>query len=324
MSFIYGKCPNCRSVNEFNKNDENQEVLCPSCGDTFFCDIEESSSNQPHLIDEIFVCVIVTALMYFFSKWWGLILFPYAIAIKGEMSGSESCGCLVFLFLGLVLAAEFDENVFIGVMIVFSLGLLLSKSPEKVVQVKTASTRTTSSYKKTNNHSRSEAINWALNILDNDDNCFILDTETTGLRETDEVIEIGIIDMDGNTVFHSYIKPLRRKSIPAAAAKIHGITMAKLKGAPTMIDIHPQIRNLLKGRIVIAYNASFDKRLLKQTFDKYDLSSLTKVVWQDAMVPYSNFVGSSKWVKLPGATHGTLDDCQAVLTIIKEMTQAKI
>ena len=36
------------------------------------------------------------------------------------------------------------------------------------------------------------------------DNFVILDTETTGLNNDDEVCELGIIDSDGNVLFHSY------------------------------------------------------------------------------------------------------------------------
>ncbi len=302
MAWISKTCPNCKAVNQADDTANKDILICSQCGDTIYLQQEENLGIISFW-GKYWFYFVVAFLMYYSSKWYSLISLPYAIMNKGEISGNESCGCFAFLFLGVSLAANFGENAFIGAVITMSLWLLSSKSSEISVQAKPDSTKqigsttSTSSYKKTNSSSRLEAINWALDILNNADNCLILDTETTGLRETDEVIEIGIIDMNGNTVFHSYVKPLRRRSIPAASARIHGITMAKLKDAPTMIDIHPQIRNLLKGRIVIAYNSSFDRRLLKQTFNKYDLTSLSKVVWQDAMVPYSKFVGSSRWIK---------------------------
>lgn len=294
MAWTSEKCPHCRTVNQYDDRENEHKIICSNCGDTIYLNQEENLEN-----------------VSFFGKYFFSFLSVLCIS------------------LGLY----FGENVFVGTVVFVLLFLLLSKyegedipeetnwTNETTSTTSTTSATSISSPRRTDSSSRSDATNWAIDMLNNSENCLILDTETTGLRETDEVIEIGIIDMNGKTIFHSYVKPLRRRSIPVAAARIHGITMAKLKDSPTMIDIHPQIRNLLKGRIVIAYNSNFDKRLLKQTFNKYDLTSLTKVVWQDAMVPYSNFVGSSRWVKLPGATHGTLGDCKAVLKIINEMAQ---
>ncbi|HHQ4784521.1 TPA: hypothetical protein ACSPZU_004090, partial [Aeromonas veronii] len=50
------------------------------------------------------------------------------------------------------------------------------------------------------------ASNWLLN-------CNILDTETTGLDDQAEIVEISIIDQLGKVVFDSLVKP--QKPIPA-------------------------------------------------------------------------------------------------------------
>jgi DNA polymerase-3 subunit epsilon len=169
----------------------------------------------------------------------------------------------------------------------------------------------------------------------------IWDTETTGLKQTgsnlmslDEIIQIGIIDPHGNIVFESLINPVKRR-ISQEAKMIHGIELRKLKDAPTFQEITPKLREILNGKLVIAYNIEFESRMLIQTGAKYQRMSKKmddfEFHMQCAMVEYSKFIGEwsdyhkdYKWQKLPGATHNVIEDCFAVLKIIKEMANAEL
>lgn len=90
-----------------------------------------------------------------------------------------------------------------------------------------------------------------------------LDTETTGLDDRAEIVEIAILDHDGTPLFESLVKP--RYPIPADAARIHGISNAAVASAPTWGDLWPQIEPILQGRMVGIYNADFDLRMLAQS-----------------------------------------------------------
>lgn len=90
-----------------------------------------------------------------------------------------------------------------------------------------------------------------------------LDTETTGLDDRAEIIEIAILDHDGTPLFESLVKP--RYPIPADAARIHGISNAAVATAPAWGDLWPQISEFLSGRTVGIYNADFDLRMLLQS-----------------------------------------------------------
>ena len=87
-----------------------------------------------------------------------------------------------------------------------------------------------------------------------------IDTETTGLEKTDEVVEISILDHDGRVLLSSLVKP--SSAIPLAAQKIHGITNEMVSNAPSWPVLWPSIRNFLFGRIIAAYNAPFDLRMM--------------------------------------------------------------
>ena len=67
-------------------------------------------------------------------------------------------------------------------------------------------------------------------------NCAILDTETTGLYDDAEIVEISIIDENGGVLLDTLVKPL--KPIPAEATAIHGITNEMVATAPTWVAIH--------------------------------------------------------------------------------------
>ncbi|MGS4268696.1 3'-5' exonuclease [Serratia marcescens] len=169
------------------------------------------------------------------------------------------------------------------------------------------------------------------------ENCLILDTETTGLGEDAEIVEIAIIDTAGKTLIDTLVKP--SKPIPAEAAAIHGITDAMVMNSPNWRDICHEIDVLTSGRTVVTYNASYDARLLDQTDYIWGITPELKNGLSDfqcAMRAYAEFYGQIserggyKWQKLTtaaeqqgviieGTPHRALSDCLTTLGVIKAM-----
>lgn len=158
---------------------------------------------------------------------------------------------------------------------------------------------------------------WANRTLNSD--AVILDTETTGLSGMDEVIQMAAIDMRGNQVFYSLFKPAC--SIHPSAAAVHQMTEQHLVDAPAINDMEPQLREVLDGRMVIAYNADFDRRLLNQTFAAHRLSLawLSKLSWQCAMKAWTGYMGLKKAPKLENSDHTAMGDCLATLDLLRQM-----
>lgn len=96
-----------------------------------------------------------------------------------------------------------------------------------------------------------------------------LDTETTGTQRYSEIIEISIVGEQRQTLFHSLINPTTE--IEPMASAVHGLTRQHVKDAPRYPEIHEEVMYHLHNHVVIAYLASFDIRLLKQTADSYEL-----------------------------------------------------
>lgn len=108
---------------------------------------------------------------------------------------------------------------------------------------------------------REQIIQEAKALLDKDP--LFLDTETTGLRSKDEIVEIAILDKAGSVILNSLIKPT--VAIRPEAMAVHHIGPEQVIHAPHFSDIGPAIKRVLEGRTVAIYNATFDVRMLRQS-----------------------------------------------------------
>lgn len=164
-----------------------------------------------------------------------------------------------------------------------------------------------------------------------------LDTETTGLHKTAEIIEVGVVDNAGRVVFASLVRP--RRPIPADASAIHGITNEMVADAPTWQELWPELGALLQDRHVGIYNADYDLRLMRQSHRQWRLP------WQpvDAsafciMKLYAQFYGEPnrryggfRWQSLERAglqcrltlpnTHRAVDDARLARAVLHYIAQ---
>ena len=97
-----------------------------------------------------------------------------------------------------------------------------------------------------------------------------LDTETTGLYKSSQVVEVAVVDRNGHKLFESLVRPT--KPIPAAATAIHGITNEMVARAPGWASVWPRLQKILAGRVVCIYNASFDVRVLRQSTEQQKMT----------------------------------------------------
>ncbi len=116
-----------------------------------------------------------------------------------------------------------------------------------------------------------------------------IDTETTGLERQDEIVEISILESDGSVLLQSLVKPVGQ--IPPAATRIHGITNTDVLKAPAWLILWPRIRSLLFGRLIAAYNAPFDLRMMQQSHASYREPWRESFEWLDVMDLYSRYCG---------------------------------
>lgn len=168
-------------------------------------------------------------------------------------------------------------------------------------------------------------------------NCLILDTETTGLGNDAEIVEITLLDTTGEILLNTLVKP--RGPIPPEATAIHGITNEMVADAPSWIKVCSKFYHLISGRKVVIYNSDYDTRLLEQTNAANWIvgpCSVEQPVFECAMLAYAEFYGQKsdrggyRWqkltaaaeqqgVKIEGTAHRALSDCLTTLGVIKAM-----
>ena len=179
------------------------------------------------------------------------------------------------------------------------------------------------------------AVAWAARLAD-DGAAVYLDTETTGLGVDDEVVDIAVVGPRGEVLLDTLIRPSR--PIPPGASAVHGLTDRDVAGAPTWDLVYPVLRATLLDRVVVVYNADFDRRLVGQTCVRCGFPE-PAARWECAMRAYADFhgepgrSGSYRWQPLERAArafgvapggHRALADalaCRAVVLGMAAMAQ---
>jgi DNA polymerase-3 subunit epsilon len=169
----------------------------------------------------------------------------------------------------------------------------------------------------------------------------VLDSETTGLGDEDEVIELALVHWSGTVLFSSLIQPQDPQRADLATP-IHGITSQLLSSAPSFPEVWPTIQAILRGsRRVLVYNAAFDRRLLAATASRNGLR-LPGCMWDYLMEQYAVYHGawssyhrSYTWQKLEvacadltitviGETHRATVDALSALGVLKALAALDI
>ena len=179
---------------------------------------------------------------------------------------------------------------------------------------------------------RAAAAQWARRM--HDAGFVVLDTETTGMEDDDELVQISVVDHAGEVLVDTTVRPT--KTIHPRASAVHGLTAADLVDAPSMSELFAELQAALQGRTVVAYNVAFDRRMLDQTLWRYNLPALPVRGWECAMQRYAQYLGrwnaryrSFTWVKLTvacgieripvTAAHSALGDSLMTLSLIERM-----
>ncbi|GHO83718.1 3'-5' exonuclease [Dictyobacter formicarum] len=133
---------------------------------------------------------------------------------------------------------------------------------------------------------RPAVLRWAQQIIRR--RPLILASKTLNITGSDEIIELAIVDIYGQMVFNSLIKP--SQPITAMDGNQQGIATNMLAQAPTFPDIWPQIYPLLIQNELIIYNAAFYLRSLRQAAARYQLA-LPAIVSHCMMAKYAVYAG---------------------------------
>ena len=98
----------------------------------------------------------------------------------------------------------------------------------------------------------------------------VLDVETTGVGNTDRVVEIATLTLDratGEVVdrFETLVNPER----DIGPTSIHGVSAKMVELAPTFGEVAHAIARRVDGSVLVAHNLAFDSRMLRNEFERW-------------------------------------------------------
>src|SRR4051812_24723413 len=100
-----------------------------------------------------------------------------------------------------------------------------------------------------------------------------VDVETNGRAGAAcELTEVGLVLVGGGEL-HEQWSSLVRPTMPLQRGiqRFTGITQAMASSAPHPEEVLPHVAELLRGRVLVAHNAQFDRRALREAFDRIGL-----------------------------------------------------
>lgn len=148
----------------------------------------------------------------------------------------------------------------------------------------------------------------------------VLDTETTGLDPIkDEIIQLSIIDGNGETLLNEYYKPKKVTEWPEAQ-RVNGISPEDVANKKHIVEDFDKIQAILDAAgEVCAFNAEYDLAFLGELGFYLDESKVT-----DTMRQYGKIFYGKQFIKLTVAAaecdyyynaHDSLADCKATLVV---------
>lgn len=173
----------------------------------------------------------------------------------------------------------------------------------------------------------------------------VLDTETTGLDNNAQIVELGLIDQNGKKLIDTLVKPTIQ--IPDEAIAIHGITTEQaMDEGVDWSEVNEQLFEILispfERKDLVIYNADYDVRLINQTSLLHDDNSVFDMLHLPhvtcAMLAYAEYWGEKstrsfhhggfafqsllfackqQGVSYSKNAHRALADCQMTLDLLK-------
>jgi DNA polymerase III epsilon subunit-like protein len=159
-------------------------------------------------------------------------------------------------------------------------------------------------------------------------NALIIDTETVGTGPLIEIVEIALGDIEGNIVYDTLIHPAYNR-LPRST-KLQRFEKGEFDQAPEWTAIWPDLHALISGKLLIAYNASFDRRAVAAMCARHRHTS-TERGWRCAMELARRTLGIRRALTLveacahyglEGGTHRAARDVEATACLIKSLVAA--
>ncbi len=270
--------------------------------------------------------------------------------MKNDTSG---IGCIVWAvlilaFLAIIFGIKFWAVVLAIVAIIFIIVFLIGKSKKNNSEQETENknSKIDSNYSNTVNTILASAEKPITEksiqgpIEANPEKILVIDTETTGLKSNDEILQLSIINWDEKIILDELFKPAN-KTRWTEASKINGIYPRHVKDQPSFYSKSHDVCEILQAAdVLIGYNVQFDLNMLSQNGasinPKENNIKIIDVmgISTEAYGYYNSYFDNKKWIKLTdsiersgietpenGNAHNSLYDAICTLRLYKELSE---
>ena len=172
-----------------------------------------------------------------------------------------------------------------------------------------------------------------------------LDTETTGLRDHHEIIEVGVVDRGGDVLLQDLVVPTR--AIPSDATEVHGITNEYVvECGKIWAEVFTDLESIFESRPVVIFNDVFDMRMITQTCDfhgVHDLDHESIAVFDLMKLANRHLIDHAEWcthnsrfkrlslarccelmgVEFKGQAHRAVSDASAAMDLLQAIANSK-
>ena len=162
----------------------------------------------------------------------------------------------------------------------------------------------------------------------------VIDTENTGLDPiVDELLQVSIIDNNGNTLFDEFVKPLLTTRWDEAMA-VNGITPEMVSNKPSILEFKQELINIINSADkIVGYNTQFDLDFLSSVGIENEKAEVVDVM-QDFAEVYGEWNDNDNCYKFHNLTtcafyygydwnndkaHNSLSDCRATLFCYQQL-----
>ena len=99
-------------------------------------------------------------------------------------------------------------------------------------------------------------------LIGRDGRIAVIDVETTGVYNSDRIVEIAILTLDCDGRIHDEFETLVQPHRDVGPTWIHGIEANLVHSAPTFADVAPHVAARLNGAVIAGHNVRFDTRMV--------------------------------------------------------------
>src|SRR5215216_6370936 len=138
----------------------------------------------------------------------------------------------------------------------------------------------------------------ALEPYELNERSLIIDTETVGAGPSVEIVELALGDCSGRILFHTLVRPVYNR-LPRTTP-VQRFDRAEFETAPDWVEVWAALAPLVDNKLLIAYNAAFDRRALAAMCERNRQTSDERG-WRCAMQLVKRALGIKKNLTLAEA-----------------------